>query len=128
MAMEPLQVLRIEHTNGNGIFKNRVTAYDLAPNACNKHFRYPSDCTDTCFPTPREEGLDIFKYGHYWYCAFLSVEQLKSLFETEELSILLRNDFNIFLLTVTEYQKGNHQVLFTKQSITSKENINSLFV
>jgi hypothetical protein len=126
--MKSIQVLRIETDNGIGVFTNNsYGAYDIVPEACKRHFSLPENCTDIPFPLPQMEGLKMNKYDAEWFCAFLSIDQLGKLFLPNEIKTLLGYGYNILLLTVTEYQKGKHQVVFTRDSIVETQNINSLF-
>lgn len=125
--MDNLQVIRIENKKGIGCFKANLDAYDLIPDACERHF-LGKDSEKTPFPTPRQEELDLCKDNKEWFCAFKNIKQLNKLFLPNEIKILIENNFNIYLLTVSEYQKGKRQIIFTKESIITKENINSLFV
>ena len=127
--MENLQVIRIENKQGVGCFvaDENKDAYSLIPDACDRHF-VGKDSYKTQFPTPRQENLNLFKDGYKWFCAFKSIKQLNKLFLPNEIKTLIENEFDIYLLTVSNYQKGRKQIIFTKESIITKENINSLFV
>lgn len=125
--MDNLQVIRIENKKGIGCFQANKDAYDLIPDACRRHF-FGKDSKKTPFPTPTKEGLNLCKDKKEWFCAFKNIKQLNKLFLPNEIKTLIENNFNIYLLTVNEYQKGRRQIIFTKESIITKENINSLFI
>ncbi len=114
-------VVRIENRNdGCGIFKIRV-GYNVCskfPSLSNRHMD---------FPTPFEEGLDIFKNHKDWFCAFATIDILKYWVTQEEIKLFVNNGFDIILLEVTEFQQGNLQVIYTKESIISSKIINSIF-
>lgn len=123
-----MNVLRIEKANGQGMFMgSAVSAYEIISEACDRHFTYRDDCIGEYFPRPEEEDLDLYKNDKTWFCAFKSIEQLNKLLREDELEKLIDHGFNIYILDVTEYQQSEHQVLFTRESITSKQEINSLF-
>lgn len=44
-----------------------------------------------------------------------------------EIQFLIRRGFRVILLTVTEFQKGNFQAVYTKESIINQEDITSIF-
>lgn len=127
--MENLQVIRIENKQGVGCFAAKAgkNAYALIPDACERHF-VGKDSYKMQFPTPRQEKLNLYEDGYEWFCAFKSIKQLNRLFLPNEIKTLIENGFDIYLLTVNNYQKGRRQIIFTKKSIITKENINSLFV
>lgn len=126
--MRAIKVLRIETDEGVGVFKNGIDcAYDLIPDACNRHFREKSSCYDTYFPIPQEDGINMEKDSKEWFCSFLSLKQLNELFFPDEIKILLDHGYNIRLLTVTNYQKGNSQVVFTRDSVIKTQTLNSIF-
>lgn len=80
------------------------------------------------FNTPDEDGLDVRLYGKEWFCSYKSIEQFQQWVMLDEVRILIKKGFDILLLDVEEYQIGEHQVIFTKQSITSTKVINELFL
>lgn len=61
-------------------------------------------------------------------CAYKTVEQVQQWLEKEEIQYFTSIGFRVYLLTVSEYQTGEYQVIFTKDSIESKEDVTSLFV
>lgn len=80
------------------------------------------------FNTPDADGLDVRAFGKEWFCAYKSLEQFKLWVRTSEIKTLIARGFDILLLDVEEFQVGNDQVVFTKQSITSTKVINELFL
>jgi hypothetical protein len=122
-------IIRIEHINdGFGIWKSRGfnnnlndrVYYDLSfyDDLIVKH-RYLN--------TPEEDGLNKFVEGE-WFCAFKSLEQIKEWIECPWFKELVEKGFQILILEVSEYQEGNHQIIYTKKSIASSKDISSLFV
>jgi hypothetical protein len=63
-----------------------------------------------------------------WFCAFKSVNQMKKWFEDHELSILAKHNYKIMILKVKEFQEGNHQIAFTKESIKRRKDITHKFL
>lgn len=128
--MNSKQIIRIEHSDGNGIFRNkrnRVSVcfnsrYPLLVNLAIRHNAY-----DKGFPKPYQEGLCMYQNNKQWFCAFKSINQLKYWIRKEELALLIEKKFKIYLLEVTEYQEGKKQVIFTKESIILKQNITEMF-
>jgi hypothetical protein len=80
------------------------------------------------FNTPDEDGLDVKLDNKEWFCAYKSIEQFQQWVMLSEVRILIEKGFDVLLLDVEEYQIGEHQVVFTKQSITSTKVINELFL
>jgi hypothetical protein len=119
--MEAIQIIRIEHpSDGIGIFK--TTRFDR--NEAARFYKKHNDCMNT----PQEDKLDLKKNDKNWFCAYKSIEQFKEWVDQEWVIPILESGFNILLLSVTEYQIGGHQVIFTKESIIKKEIVNSLFI
>ena len=124
--MEAIQVVRIEHNEtGYGIFLskngysfncNRLSCYNSLINRHGKML------------TPGGEGLNLSKNDKEWFCAYKNIEQFSNWIDKDWVEEILSVGFDIYLLSVTEYQIGRDQVIFTKESIIKKEIINSLFI
>jgi hypothetical protein len=128
IKMSPIQILRVENSEGIGMFmSNTFDAYDVIPGSCERHFQNPWMCTSIPFPRPCNDNLNIYLDDKEWFCAFLSLEQFNTLIYPDEVKKLIEVGYTIKLLTVTEYQKGGHQVLYTKESILDSRDLNSLF-
>lgn len=80
------------------------------------------------FPTPQMERLDLFKDNKKWFCAYKTIEEFQAWVLSEEVKFFISEGFRVLLLNVTEYQEGKKQVIFTKESITTSEDITTLFV
>lgn len=80
------------------------------------------------FPTPRMEDLDVRKDNKEWFCAYKTIEEFQKWVLSEEVEFFVSIGFRVLLLNVTEYQEGKKQVIFTKESITTSEDITTLFV
>ncbi len=115
-----MQLVRIEAPNGIGMFTNED--YNSLGALC-----YNALARHTKFNNPFCDGLDINLYDLKWFCGYKTLEQLKEWLTIEEIKILLSNEYNIYLIDAQQFQIGEHQIIFTKESITSKININDLF-
>jgi hypothetical protein len=119
--MEAIKIIRIEHpSDGIGIFRtgHYFDSY-IAQHFYSKH---------RGMLTPYSDGLDLWMDNKDWFCAYKSIEQFKEWVEQEWVVPILESGFNILLLSVTQYQIGEYQVIYTKESIIKKEIINSLFI
>ena len=61
--MTPLQIIRIEHNDGIGIFNTNSgnSIYDIPKlnKLCERHFCGIDYCTSTPFPRPEEDNCDF---------------------------------------------------------------------
>ena len=118
-------VIRIEHYDGIGMFRSQIghlrrkTVYDFLPEVGDRHIK---------FNDPDMDHLDIEKENKTWYCAYKSIEQLQKWILKDEFKILFDRGFRVLLLDVTEYQEGEDQIIYTKESIANSKNISSLFI
>jgi hypothetical protein len=131
---------RIEHdVDGIGLFQKGDTRfgdeiYDhLLETIYSKHELFPIPYDDTNQEVPVIKGmrnwLKFDKDRKRWFCAYKSIDQINYWFNTWDLIFIIRKvGFKIYKLEVEEYQLGKEQILFTKESILSKEDITSLFV
>jgi len=139
---KPIQIIRIQFSDGYGIFRSDILDKPVeAPlndnpeyrKLQNRHCKMGEDYKHF-FPTPEDDGLDIFTGTRQgtgpkeWLCAFKTVDQVKEWITTEEIKVLVDYEATVLLLTVTEYQEGKAQVIYTVESIASSEDITSLFV
>ena len=125
--MNSKQIIRIEHSDGWGIFRakrNRITVYNRSKNKLLNNLAQRHNAYGKGFPRPSQEGLNM---NEKWFCAFKSINQLKYWIRKAELAELIKKKFKIFLLEVTEYQEGKKQVIFTKESIILKQDITKMF-
>lgn len=128
-----MQVIRIEHRRDkHGIFNptNKYNRYEMGldgtEDACERHTKFMAPYRDKSV-IDSTKTLDLTKDGKEWFCAFKSIEQLQQWLTLKEINILLNNYFNVYILSVDEFQEGEFQVIYTKESIKSKKVINSLF-
>ena len=122
-----MKIIRVEDKRkGIGLFRRNRGIYDIGElsHVVDKHFTWSSPFQ---FPTPQEEELDIDKDNKEWYCAFKSEEQFRSIFSNSDAQILISKGFKILELEVTEYQEGDQQILYTKESIKNKVILNNKF-
>lgn len=127
-----MKVIRIEHpSDGNGLFKSSISRY-------NDYMYYGADSEDIVlkelfdrhnngFPNPRKDGLEISKDSKEWFCAFKSMDQMRKWIKHEEFITIKKLGFKILAHEVTEFQEGEHQIIFTKESIVEKMDVTDLF-
>lgn len=117
-----ITIVRFEK-EGVGIFRQSSKYYNhiIAKKTYDRHAMEN-------FPTPYMEELDLYKDGQEWFCGYKSVEEFQLWVQKEEILFFVGEGFRILLLEVEEYQKGEKQVIFTKEFVTSSKDITSLFV
>ncbi len=122
-----MKIIRVEHDDGNGMFRSATgkpirNIYGLE-DMWNRHsvFGNPG------MPLPGNDGIDIRLDGHGWYLAFASMDDFNGWVKPEEAKILIHNGYKILLIDAVEIQIGKHQVAYTKTSVSSTEDISSLF-
>jgi hypothetical protein len=114
-------IVRIEHISVEGIFHSAsVNRLSNISEFCDRHAR---------FPTPNRENpkLDMGLKGKEWFCAFKSIEQMNEWVTPIEIKELLGLGCKVLVLDVTEYQEGEYQIIFTKDSIKNSKDISDLF-
>ncbi len=115
-----MQLIRIEAPNGIGIFMNSEYPYldDISPYAGAKHMN---------FKEPYDDGLNLNKYNKNWFCGYKNITEFNQWLTKDDILSIINCGYNIFLIDVEEYQIGSEQIIYTKESIISKININNLF-
>lgn len=117
--MKTIKIVRLEK-NGIDIFQNE----DIEHNSIvTSYFKRHGD-----FPTPYSEGLNMSKDIKEWFCAYKTIQLMQEWLMNDEIQYLISQDVKIYLLEVSEYQQGEYQTIFTKESIVSKEDITTLFI
>lgn len=127
IKMLDVQLIRIEHKDGYGIFRSlddnsnfRWNVYNdtnpLMKSLCERHIKFPS---------PFEEGYSLSRNE---FCGFKTIDQILEWFSPEELKYILSNDFDIYLIKVNFAIVTDYQVFFQKDNTISKEKITSLFM
>jgi hypothetical protein len=124
--MEAIQIVRIEHINdGYGLFRSEDGfGFNIDRLSCNDEL----NIRHGKMLNPNGEGLNLYKHDKEWFCAYKNIEQFSNWIDKDWVEEILSVGFDIYLLSVTEYQIGRDQVIFTKESIIKKEIINSLFI
>jgi len=126
-----ISCIRIEHPiDGKGLFQNTydektgdglkdtVDAFNME--VCRRH-----NDMDTPWSDP---NLDRFLEKKEWFCAYKNLDQLALWMDNMEIREVLEHGYNIYQLSVNEFQVGSDQIMYTKESIERKENINQLFL
>ena len=125
--MKAIQIIRIEHTDGIGMFTDFTDDYkermqcvwNILPELSNRHKN---------FNTPEEDNLNLDKNFKDWYCAYKSIEQLQEWVLKDEFKTLFDYGYKVLLIECTNYQIGKDQVIYTKESIKTSKDISSLFL
>lgn len=130
-------VIRIEYLDGWGLFRSYLYEHRIKSSKLQKvlsekklighHMLDQILERHQNFNTPYKDSLNMYLGDKTWFCAFKSVEQLLQWVTLEELKELQKHDYSIYEISVNEFQEGEHQVVFTKESIITKRNINHLF-
>lgn len=121
--METKTVIRIEHPkDGKGIWQSK--------NEGDKFIINSLSCFDDIitkhidFPVPYCDGLSI---GHDDFCAFKSVEQVKQWIDDTWWNEIIDAGFKVYMIDISVWQEGEHQILFKKKDIAQQKDITSLF-
>ena len=127
-----MKIIRIEHKDGRGCFNSNIgpKLENFLPDLYDRHFDFAAwkdNVPHVKAPWAEDDYLDLHKDNKEWFCAFKSLQQFQILFKSEEVVKLIDVGYNVFLLEVYEFQLSPTQVLFTKESIKKKTNINELF-
>lgn len=124
-------IVRIEHEDGWGMFRNKENRYVVGegnnPIMDKLWDRHSTWTINGGMPVPSNDGIDMGLGWKEWFCAFKSMEQFNNWVKKDEAKELLKFNFKILLLEVTEYQEGGNQIVYTKESIVSERDISSLF-
>lgn len=118
------KIIRVESTvNGLGMFigtgtNNYVPRWELR-SLMRRH---------KVFNTPQEDGLNIEKDNREWFCGYKTVQQFQYWVLKEEIKELVRNGFKVFLIEADDFQVGEHQIIFTKESEIKREDITEIFI
>ena len=115
--MKSIVIIRIEHNNGIGMFR----AGDVEGHSRDDIYYFAPDLVDrfkhSAFPTPFKDNLDIWLNNKKWYCAFKSLDDMINWVTETELIVMSNHNYKVLQLEVEEYQIGDFQVLYTKESI-----------
>jgi len=128
--MKVRQVVRIEGEDGVGMF--RCPSYE--PDAGNRRSWIPSreineiGSRHADFNDPYQDNIDLRLNGRKWFCSYKSVDQLKDWVMKDEIITMYSHGFRVYLIEVTEFQEGDDQICYTKESIVLKKDISELFI
>jgi hypothetical protein len=123
-----MKILRVENIqDGYGMFwnfdQNWETRYFINNDVfVTISYRHQS------FNTPQEDNLNINKDNKQWFCAYKGVDQFQNWVSSEQIKEIVSYGFRVLLLEVGEFQEGEHQVIYTKESIINSEDITQLFI
>lgn len=118
------QLVRIEHEDGLGIFRAQTIDGKERGHYVANH-NYSIILRHHNFNTPREDKLD-FTDEHF--CGYKSIDQLQQWIMKDEFELLFKLGYSIFLIEVSDCQIGRDQIIFRKEDIIRKTNINQLFL
>jgi hypothetical protein len=124
--MEPIKIVRIER-NGKGVFRPSNRIVMKSPIAKRTYNRHNAMSEEGGFPMPHRDNIDTDLGDKEWFFSYNTIEQLQSWILKDELNYFISMGFKIYLLEVSEYQKGGNQVAFTIDGIITKEDITALF-
>lgn len=117
-------VIRIEHPyDGYGLWRSVNSDGDAVID--NISFLYDLSVKHNNFPVPHEDNLTM--YSSY-YCAFKSIEQLQQWIENDWWKEIIDLGFIVLMIDVSQYQEGNHQIIFKKEHILQSKDITELFI
>lgn len=125
-------LIRIEHSDGQGLFGRYTMDEDggisrdsiVARNVPDLQYLFNRHQD---FNAPSEEPFaDEFIQGKH-FCAYKSLQQLNNWILPEEMSIILSIGYKVYLIDVSEYLEGEHQICYRKSHILNKKDISSIF-
>jgi hypothetical protein len=120
--MKTIQIVRVEGKDGRGMF--RPEDPEIAALISKNTFISERHCS---FKTPFEDGLIMTK-DEEWFCAYNDTYDLEQWVRREELTFLICElGFKVLLLTVSKYQVGEHQAIYTKESIVKQDDITEMY-
>jgi len=80
------------------------------------------------FPTPYlDGGLDMDLDDKEWFCSYKSIETMFEYLTHKQIRFLISKGFKVLLLEVTNYQEGDFQVIYTKDSVVNTTDLTELF-
>ena len=128
-----MEFIRIENPkSGLGLFRHSLLNIEgeHADEKFDKQFKKLLNRHNGMFPCPYEDGgLNFWKDGKDWFCAFIDIPQVTKWIEKKEMMMLIKDwGFRIYKIQVEEFQQGNFQILYTKESITNQEDITHMFI
>lgn len=122
-----IQFIRIKHPeDGEGIWRSKVgNSLDYKIDSLKCYTQLEDRHSE--FKTPSSDGLNLDKNQLDWFCAFKSMGQLYEWILKDEMLELISAGFIVYLIKATDYQEGEYQIIYTKESIVLKIDITNLF-
>ncbi len=122
-------VYRIEGEHGIGMFRELYDDNDkcitpYVPSLIIQELGYRHGN----FNNPCDDGLSLSLDDKEWFCAYKTFEKMCEMVKTYEFEKMHKFGFNVYEIQVTEFQEGDDQFLFTKESIVNKKCINDKFL
>ena len=124
-------IIRIEHVSGNGLWR----AKDSCGRCVSDEFTFIDElrCKHYDFPTPFEDtnidtSITFYNIKSDEFCAFKSVEQIQQWIEKEWFIEIIKHDFKILLIDVSECIELKHQIIYKKEHVLQVKNISNLFL
>lgn len=123
---KPYQIIRVEHSDGYGMFISKINkrkrkhAIGCIPSLellLHRHSKFNS-----CF----EDFGDKFTKKHY--CGYKTIKQIQKWITKNEFTELIKYQYKIYLLEVSECLIGKDQMAFQKKDIINKKDITQLFL
>lgn len=113
-------VLRIEHSYGWGMFRSATiekrTIDHICPQASWRH---------SAMNTHGGDGLEM---SDHHFCAYGSLEVMERWIKPDEVREVLKYDYKVYLIELSAWQEGDHNVIFRKEDIILKKDISDLFL
>lgn len=126
--MELITCYRIEHTDGYGMFFQKLWNDKGEVVAIRQVFGekdFPDLWARHCrgFKNPEDEGLHVKKDNKEYFCAFKSKLAVKYWIDKNHFDRIKQLGFRVYEVHCTDYQEGKYQILYTKESIIQKIDI-----
>lgn len=125
-----MKVIRIEYSDGNGIFRarnsNKNKVIEALPNYkefVEFHKKFPN-------PLNSNESVELYEnfIPLYHFCAFKDRAQMNNWLSAEHLQNVLKLGFKIYEIDVKTALMGNHQVAYKKRDIVNIIDITNEFI
>jgi hypothetical protein len=119
-----IKAIRIEANDGIGVFLTIYKSADRCSlgsgmdlwDAVERHSR---------FNTPTDDGITIFDDE---FCAYHSIEQLRTWFTPDELYTIITHGYRVYELTLSTAKVGRDNIVFNKNNIISKIDISDQII
>lgn len=123
------QIIRIEHTDGIGMFRLCDLNYDYRPHSIYNLRDIETWAEELSQQHERFEILpiDIPDSSDEHFCAYKTIEQLQEWCTNEQIRQLIKAGYSVYLIEVSDCLEGKYQIAYKISDIISKTNMNSLF-